>query len=168
MLCHAAHDVQSGLFEPQLCPSEVCDVQEVENQGWQKPGPVQSGVPRHWGSVRCGCIEGVLAIAILAGQHPVVWDAAGMLLREHFKYDLPFLHHHIASDHRGIYHPFCLSLPIVQLLCHKPVTAVWLAEPFWKSGSKDGQHAMCCLMLLVMVSGVDALHQCQSTGYVAM
>ena len=51
-------------------------VQDTENQGWQKAGPVQSGVPRHWGSVRCGCIEGVLATAILAGQHPDVWDAA--------------------------------------------------------------------------------------------
>ena len=48
---------------------------------------MQSGVPRHWGSVRCGCIEGVLATAILAGQHPDVWDAAGLLLREHHKYD---------------------------------------------------------------------------------
>lgn len=60
-------------------------VQDTENQGWQKAGPVQSGVPRHWGSVRCGCIEGVLATAILAGQHPDVWDAAGLLLREHYK-----------------------------------------------------------------------------------
>ena len=62
-------------------------VQDSENDGWQKKGPVQSGVPRHWGSVRCGCIEGVLATAILAGQHPDVWDAAGLLLREHHKYD---------------------------------------------------------------------------------
>ncbi|KAL0049175.1 hypothetical protein WJX82_008170 [Trebouxia sp. C0006] len=62
--------------------------QDTENQGWQKAGPVQSGVPRHWGSVRCGCIEGVLATAILAGQHPDVWDAAGLLLREHYK-ELP-------------------------------------------------------------------------------
>ena len=60
-------------------------VQDSENNGWQKQGPVQSGVPRHWGSVRCGCIEGVLATAILAGQHPDVWDAAGLLLREHHK-----------------------------------------------------------------------------------
>lgn len=65
----------------------LCGVQDSENDGWQKQGPVQSGVPRHWGSVRCGCIEGVLATAILAGQHPDVWDAAGLLLREHHKYD---------------------------------------------------------------------------------
>ena len=60
-------------------------MQDIENEGWQKQGPVQSGVPRHWGSVRCGCIEGVLATAILAGKHPDVWDAAGLLLREHHK-----------------------------------------------------------------------------------
>lgn len=64
-----------------------CEVQDSENDAWQQQGPVQSGVPRHWGSVRCGCIEGVLATAILAGQHPDVWDAAGLLLREHNKYN---------------------------------------------------------------------------------
>ena len=64
----------------------LCAVQEADDsKGWQKAGPVQSGVPRHWGSVRCGCIEGVLATAILAGQHADVWDAAGLLLREHYK-----------------------------------------------------------------------------------
>ena len=66
-------------------------MQELEGAGWQKVGPVQSGVPRHWGSVRCGCVEGVLATAILAGQHPDVWDAAALLLREHFKWVQPKL-----------------------------------------------------------------------------
>lgn len=66
--------------------STLWGVQDSENDAWQQQGPVQSGVPRHWGSVRCGCIEGVLATAILAGQHPDVWDAAGLLLREHHKY----------------------------------------------------------------------------------
>ena len=66
-------------------------VQETEGAAWQKVGPVQSGVPRHWGSVRCGCVEGVLATAILAGQHPDVWDAAALLLREHFKWVRPKL-----------------------------------------------------------------------------
>ena len=64
-------------------------MQETDDtKGWQKGGPVPSGVPRHWGAVRCGCIEGVLATAILAGQHADVWDAAGLLLREHYKYVL--------------------------------------------------------------------------------
>jgi len=40
-------------------------------------------VPSHWGIVRCGGVEGVLATAILAGQHADVWDAAALLLREH-------------------------------------------------------------------------------------
>lgn len=40
-------------------------------------------MPSHWGVVRCGCVEGVLATAILAGQHADVWDAAALLLREH-------------------------------------------------------------------------------------
>ncbi|KAK9837091.1 hypothetical protein WJX81_002340 [Elliptochloris bilobata] len=42
-----------------------------------------AGVPSHWSVVRCGCVEGVLATAILAGQHADVWDAAALLLREH-------------------------------------------------------------------------------------
>lgn len=44
-----------------------------------------SGTPQHWSAVRCGCIEGVLATAILAGQHADVWEAASMLLREHHR-----------------------------------------------------------------------------------
>jgi hypothetical protein len=45
--------------------------------------PLSAGVLRHWSVVRCGCIEGVLATAILAGQHADVWDAASLLLRDH-------------------------------------------------------------------------------------
>lgn len=45
--------------------------------------PLSAGVLHHWSVVRCGCIEGVLATAILAGQHADVWDAASLLLREH-------------------------------------------------------------------------------------
>lgn len=44
-----------------------------------------AGAPQHWSAVRCGCIEGVLATAILAGQHADVWEAASMLLREHYR-----------------------------------------------------------------------------------
>ncbi len=85
-----AEEQQQSLYSRNHCMHNMHDtfgltVQDTENQGWQKAGPVQSGVPRHWGSVRCGCIEGVLATAILAGQHPDVWDAAGLLLREHYK-----------------------------------------------------------------------------------
>ncbi len=85
-------------------------VQDTENQGWQKAGPVQSGVPRHWGSVRCGCIEGVLATAILAGQHPDVWDAAGLLLREHYKYALPLLL--VIGTHGVSFAPALLSVTV--------------------------------------------------------
>lgn len=84
-------DLLSSLVPEAISGLECCqsvELQDSENDGWQKQGPVQSGVPRHWGSVRCGCIEGVLATAILAGQHPDVWDAAGLLLREHHKYDI--------------------------------------------------------------------------------
>ncbi|BDA44212.1 probable trafficking protein particle complex subunit 9 at N-terminal half [Coccomyxa sp. Obi] len=50
--------------------------------------PLSAGLLHHWSVVRCGCIEGVLATAILAGQHADVWDAASLLLREHCR-DLP-------------------------------------------------------------------------------
>ena len=48
--------------------------------------PLSAGVLHHWSVVRCGCIEGVLATAILAGQHADVWDAASLLLREHCRW----------------------------------------------------------------------------------
>ena len=49
-------------------------------------GLAASSAPsQHWSAVRCGCIEGVLATAILAGQHADVWEAASMLLREHYR-----------------------------------------------------------------------------------
>lgn len=41
--------------------------------------------PQYWSSARCGCIEGVLATAIFTGQHTDVWEAASMLLREHYR-----------------------------------------------------------------------------------
>ena len=51
--------------------------------------PLGIGVPQHWTSVRCACIEGVLSTAILASRHADVWDAAALLLREHWQYALP-------------------------------------------------------------------------------
>ena len=68
---------------------KACDLpppQEPKDQTLARRVPLQSGVPRHWGSVRCGCIEGVLGTAILAGQHADVWDAAAMLLRDHHRW----------------------------------------------------------------------------------
>ena len=64
---------------------EPPEMAEEDGEGDAPPGerPLLSGVLRHWSVVRCGCIEGVLATAILAGQHADVWDAASMLLREH-------------------------------------------------------------------------------------
>lgn len=47
--------------------------------------PLAGGVPQHWSSVRCACIEGVLSTAILASRHADVWDAAALLLREHWR-----------------------------------------------------------------------------------
>ena len=61
-------------------PGEAADADE-RVLGVQRALP--AGVPSHWGVVRCGCVEGVLATAILAGQHADVWDAAALLLREH-------------------------------------------------------------------------------------
>lgn len=63
---------------------------EEDGEDGAQPGerPLLSGVLRHWSVVRCGCIEGVLATAILAGQHADVWDAASMLLREHCRWGL--------------------------------------------------------------------------------
>lgn len=48
--------------------------------------PLGVGVPQHWSSVRCACIEGVLSTAILAQRHADVWDAAALLLREHWRW----------------------------------------------------------------------------------
>ena len=50
--------------------------------------PLGVGVPQHWSSVRCACIEAVLSTAILAQRHANVWDAAALLLREHWRSDL--------------------------------------------------------------------------------
>ena len=47
--------------------------------------PLGVGVPQHWSSVRCACIEAVLSTAILAQRHADVWDAAALLLREHWR-----------------------------------------------------------------------------------
>ncbi len=51
-----------------------------------KAKPLGGGVPQHWSSVRCACIEGVLSTAILASRHADVWEAAALLLREHCRY----------------------------------------------------------------------------------
>ena len=60
--------------------------EEGEDHGIAPMGQAASfGTPQHWSAVRCGCIEGVLATAILAGQHADVWEAAAMLLREHHR-----------------------------------------------------------------------------------
>ena len=52
--------------------------------------PLGVGVPQHWSSVRCACIEAVLSTAILAQRHADVWDAAALLLREHWRSGLLF------------------------------------------------------------------------------
>ena len=57
--------------------------EDREDEAQPAQRPLSAGVLRHWGVVRCGCVEGVLATAILAGQHADVWDAASMLLRDH-------------------------------------------------------------------------------------
>ena len=56
---------------------------DAEERGPDSQRPLPAGVPAHWSIVRCGCVEGALATAILAGQHADVWDAAALLLREH-------------------------------------------------------------------------------------
>ena len=66
-----------------LEPPEMAEDDGEESEGHPGMRPLSAGVLRHWSVVRCGCIEGVLATAILANQHADVWDAASMLLREH-------------------------------------------------------------------------------------
>ena len=58
---------------------------EEESELLAKAKPLQSSVPQHWSSVRAACIEGVLSTAILASRHADVWDAAALLLREHYR-----------------------------------------------------------------------------------
>ena len=69
-------------LEPPDDPGE-----EEEPELLARARPLGSGVPQHWGSVRCACIEAVLNTAILASQHADVWDAAALLLREHWPCD---------------------------------------------------------------------------------
>jgi hypothetical protein len=66
-----------------LEPPELSEEDGGDEGGQPPQWPLSAGVLRHWSVVRCGCVEGVLATAILAGQHADVWDAASMLLREH-------------------------------------------------------------------------------------
>lgn len=68
-------------LEPPDDPREL----EEEPELLAKPKPLGLGVPQHWSSVRCACIEGVLSTAILASKHADVWDAAALLLREHWR-----------------------------------------------------------------------------------
>lgn len=69
-------------LEPPDDPREAEDEAEL----LAKSKPLGTGVPQHWSSVRCLCIEGVLSTAILAGRHSDVWEAAALLLREHWRY----------------------------------------------------------------------------------
>lgn len=84
MLSH----IQRNAFQIARKALEPPDMLE-EDAGEQGIAPavpaVPVGTPQHWSAVRCGCIEGVLATAILAGQHADVWEAASMLLREHYR-----------------------------------------------------------------------------------
>lgn len=66
-------------LEPPDDPREGDDESEL----MAKARPLGGGVPQHWSSVRCACIEGVLSTAILASRHADVWEAAALLLREH-------------------------------------------------------------------------------------
>ncbi len=68
-------------LEPPDMPEEDGEKQGIAPLGRSAPIPS----PQHWSAVRCGCIEGVLATAIFAGQHADVWEAASMLLREHYR-----------------------------------------------------------------------------------
>ena len=60
--------------------------EEGDTQGIAPMGRLNSSAcPQYWSSVRCGCIEGILATAIFTSQHTDVWEAASMLLREHYR-----------------------------------------------------------------------------------
>ena len=69
-----------------LAPPDDPREGDEESELMVKPKPLAGGVPQHWSSVRCACIEGVLSTAILASRHADVWEAAALLLREHCGY----------------------------------------------------------------------------------
>ena len=68
-----------------LEPPDLLEEAGEEHSGAPLGLAASAGPSQHWSAVRCGCIEGVLATAILAGQHADVWEAASMLLREHWR-----------------------------------------------------------------------------------
>ena len=68
-----------------LEPPDLLEEAGEEHSGAPLGLAAPAGPSQHWSAVRCGCIEGVLATAILAGQHANVWEAASMLLREHYR-----------------------------------------------------------------------------------
>ena len=80
---HPAHAFQ--IARKALEPPDMLEEDAGEQGIAPAVAPVPMGTLQHWSAVRCGCIEGVLATAILAGQHADVWEAASMLLREHYR-----------------------------------------------------------------------------------
>ena len=92
---HGLHQSSHGVAHIFMCQKQIArkaleppamadeDGEDGEDLLLPQRKPLSAGVLRHWSVVRCGCIEGVLATAILAGQHADVWDAASLLLRDH-------------------------------------------------------------------------------------
>ena len=59
---------------------------DEESELISRAKPLAPSVPQHWSIVRAACIDGVLQTAILGLKHDDVWDAAALLLREHWRY----------------------------------------------------------------------------------
>lgn len=61
----------------------------LRNDDWDlsRPRPLdqETTIPASWGSVRAGCLEATLGLAIYAKRHCDVFDAAAALLRDHSK-----------------------------------------------------------------------------------
>ena len=56
---------------------------EEELLGRRKP--LGAGVPRHWGTVRAACVDGILSLSTNSNSHADVWDAAARLLSDHHR-----------------------------------------------------------------------------------
>ena len=90
--CSNSNSLQVQIARKALEPPDDPREADDETRLLAKSTPLGTGVPQHWSSVRCACIEGVLSTAILASRHSDVWEAAALLLREHWRSVLGDLH----------------------------------------------------------------------------
>lgn len=68
-----------------LEPPEEPGVAEGEEELLRRRKTLGAGVPRHWGTVRAACIDGILSLSTDTNSHADVWDAAARLLSDHHR-----------------------------------------------------------------------------------